>query len=157
GLRDSPMPRDGTFARTWQIILAVFGVLGFALALREVDAYLDRKIDTRMSDPAFIRQVASQVRPALIFDSNGSILADLGAMQYFDEITVKFPDMDNKPGEIVLKPKILLTYPPDISGIGGIQISPVARRGPGFTWYYRVGEILMMKEKMPRPFRGLSL
>ncbi len=147
------MTESGHFATT-KAIIGTFLTLGTVVAvIMGFDAYLDHKIDAKMSDPVFIREVASHVRPALIFDSNGSILADLGAMQYLDKITVNFPDIESKPGEIVLKPKVLPTYPPDISGIGGIQISPVARRGPGFTWYYKVDEILMMKEKMPRPFR----
>src|SRR2546426_2701501 len=136
------MSETGHFATTKAIIGTLLTLVAVVGGIMGFNAYLDRKIDARMSDSAFIRQVASQVRPALIFDSNGSILADLGAMQYFDEITVKFTDVENKPGEIVLKPKMLLTYPPDISGMGGIQISPVAHRGPGFVWYYDVGEIM---------------
>ena len=137
---EAPTADHGPLARTWQIILAVFGVLGFALALRQVDAYLDHKIDARMSDPAFIRQVASQVRPALIFDSNGSILYDMGAGQYFDEISVNLQEeTEKKAGVIILKPKMLLTFPPEITGMGGVQIFPAAQRGPGLTWHFASG------------------
>jgi hypothetical protein len=147
------MPESGHLARTWAIVTAIIAVLGLVGAIVGVNTWIDRKIDARTSDPAFIRQVASQVRPALIFDSNGSIIADLGAMQYFDEISVTFHEGEKKPGEIILKPKVLLGFPPEITGMGGVQIFPAAQRGPGLTWRYEVEEFYIQKETVSRPFR----
>lgn len=147
------MVKDGQQARVWQIVIALFAIVGFVGVLLGINTYLDRKIESRVSDPEFIRTIAAQVRPAVIFDSNGSILADLGAMQYFDEILVNLPLVHGKPGAIVLKPKILLTFPPEITGMGGAQIYPAARRGAGLTWRYEIDDVILMKGEVPKPYQ----
>src|SRR5689334_1345599 len=104
--------------------------------------------------PEFMRAVASQVRPAVIFDSNGSILADLGGMQYLEAIQVSFPDREKGTGTIMLKPKLLLTVPPEITGMGGAQIFPIPKRGPGYEWAYGVDEIYLVKDDVPKPYHS---
>src|SRR6059036_3515008 len=90
-------------SRAWAVVTGLITLLGVVGAIVGFNAYVDHKIDAKMSDPTFIRTIASQVRPAVIFDSNGSILADLGGMQYFESITVSFPAIEKQPGEIVLR------------------------------------------------------
>ena len=147
------MAEAGHLARTWAVVSGIIALLGVVGAIIGFNAYVDHKIDVKMSDPTFIRAIASEVRPAVIFDSNGSILADLGGMQCLDSITVSFPDIEKKPGEIIVKPRVLLTFPPEIIGMGGAQVFPVAHRGSGYVWSYNVDGIYLMKENVPRPYR----
>jgi hypothetical protein len=37
--------------------------------------------------------------------------------------------------------------------MGGAQVYPIARRGPGLTWVYDVDFIVLMKETVPKPYR----
>ena len=63
----------------------LFAAISFTFALIYFVNYM---IDKKISNSEFINEVASRVRPALIFDANGSILADMGARKLINKIEI---------------------------------------------------------------------
>ena len=139
----------------WNILLAVSAIAGLLAILYAVDTYFDWKIENKVSDLDFVRKVASQVRPSVIFDSRGSILADTGAMQYLEKITVEFDTVGKKPGKVTVRPKQLMPHPPIITGIDGIFYIPQPLRGPGYEWNYELHSMIArgVQEETKTPYR----
>jgi hypothetical protein len=70
-------------------VYVIIGAVVFLFAAYHgFNAYLDSRIESRITDPAFMRELARNVRPSVLFDERGSILADLGAMRFIDSIEV---------------------------------------------------------------------
>lgn len=124
-----------TVVKSFFALLAIFGTL------YGIDSYVGHKIDSRINDADFIARVASEVQPALIFDSQGSVLTDLGASEYIDNIVVTKKDSKESPAgfyEIVVKPKHHLRNAPILSVLGGFTIGYDSRRGGMHNWIYDV-------------------
>ena len=61
-------------------------------------------IEDKINDPEFIGRVAQEVRPAIVFDHNGSVLSDSGGMRYIKEINVVLNRETKEPQKIILSP-----------------------------------------------------
>jgi hypothetical protein len=84
-------------------------------------------------DETFLTTLAARVRPVCIFDSDGAIEADLGAMEYIEDIHV-IPNPQIYSFEVVVKAKRHLAYAPLVTGLD-LDLHPqVATRGKLHTW-----------------------
>ena len=75
--------------------------------------FIDHRVKSYTNNEEFIRQVAQNVRPSLIFNGEGSILADQGAQRYVDEhikITMT-PFTGIPPGGVIRPNRCELKYP----------------------------------------------
>ena len=126
------------------VVKAVVVITALASLIFGVPAFIDSRIDQRISNPDYIRQVASHVRPSLVFDATGSILIDLGAVQYIDNITtadvhpIGSAPQFRFPSEIIVSPKQHLVHPPRISSFDAVQFEVVVERGHRFDWKYNL-------------------
>jgi hypothetical protein len=60
-------------------------------------SYVDSLVDKRLKDREVIERLARIIRPSMIFDSNESTIADLGASEYIESIKiVKYKDQEKK-------------------------------------------------------------
>jgi hypothetical protein len=122
------------------ILAAAFGVVEF----------IDWRIERAINDEQFIRKVASNIRPYVIFDVDESILVDGGAMQYLERICVEIkgetwenakPEKKNVYNlEIIVIPKSYLAHAPLIEPLSGLRDIVIydGERGTGYQWTYEV-------------------
>ena len=75
----------------------------------------------------------------VIFDENGSILLDHGAMEVLEKIDVIRPaGGGNVPEKIVIQPKRHLAHAPILQTLENELINVEATRGKGYEWQYRL-------------------
>jgi len=126
-------------------IVAVLG--GVALVVSSIygfSVYVRTQVRNILEDDKFIKEIATRVRPSVIFDEKGSILANQGAMQYLDSIKVTVEthrDRANMPVRIVVSPKQLLSYPPIIESLNFNSFVISEKRGEQYNWIYTMQQL----------------
>ena len=95
------------------LIGAVIGALGYTLFFE--DRIVNRIVD-KLKSPEIIQQIASLVRPSVIFDQKGTIVHDSGGAQFIKEIKVEMTTPENpkstpEPNKIFLFPTKHLKEP----------------------------------------------
>ena len=119
------------------VVAIVAGVYG-------VVAFVDSRVERRLTEDDTLRKIASFVRPSCIFDERGSILYDSGAMQSIEEIKLEgLPKEEGKdrfplPVKIILRPKTFLREAPILSSLDAYVLGVKAERGEKFDWVYTV-------------------
>ena len=108
-----------------------------------VNSVIDARINKVVQGDDYVRRIAKEARPSVIFDSHGSILANQGAMEYFDNIDV----ITNKPAgllpafpeKIIVKPKQFLAQAPLLTLVdSGSEMDVKVERGEKFDGVYTV-------------------
>lgn len=128
-----------SFTRTFGTIAAI---LAFAVAIGGFFYLVDWRVRSVVEGEEFIKKIASHVRPYVIFDHEGRIIHDGGAMQYLlpvenNPIEVQKTIVGSEQSfdlRIDVKPNQHLTTAPLLevlsSHMGGITY----RRGEGYEW-----------------------
>jgi len=111
--------------------ITVLGVL--ASALYGITSFVDSRIERALADPRVLEAVASRVRPAVIFDSKNSILANQGGLQYINSIEV-VPGDGTVPREIRIRPAAFLSVAPLLESLDEPGLNGTASRGEGTEW-----------------------
>ena len=121
---------------TWSIVKVFIIIVGLIVTFYALDSLIERKIKKSITDPTYTKEIASQVRPFALFNANGTILIDMGAMQYLNDLRVIPSDDSRIPKKILLSPKRYMAHAPMITGID--QPGTVARpkRLAGLDWEY---------------------
>ena len=115
----------------WQ---AFIGVLALILgAFFGAESWVQKVARDAILDERFLATLASRVRPVCIFDSHGAIEADLGAMEYIEDIKVN-PVPKNFGFEVVIKAKRHLAYAPVVSGLDIGVYPQTSTRGKLHEW-----------------------
>ena len=117
-------------------------------------AWIDDRIESTVSKPEFLSMLAAQVRPSAIFNGKGSILADMGAMQQIDRISVEYSNTLT----VVVYPKRHLSVAPIITSIDNPATLATAERGSGFSWIFtfKTGGYFEISDNEAIPVGGLS-
>jgi hypothetical protein len=112
------------------------------------NAYLDSRIESRITDPAFMQELARNVRPSVVFDENGDVLADLGAMKLIDSIKVS--RNTDEVWTITISPSEFLGVEPVLEGVDS-QFVIHAERGNKYDWVYQLYRVhpLLVSEIPP--------
>ena len=101
------------------------------------------RVRSIVNDPGFISEVAHRVRPAMVFDSEGRVLADTGALAFLENV----PEVESAPkGEtryhtkITVRPKGFLPSEPIIESLDLGDVSITAKRTRGTAWEILVAD-----------------
>jgi hypothetical protein len=122
--------------RTVSSFLVVVGALGaIASFLYGIQAFIDGRVKAAIQDPAFISQLSRNLRPSVVFDSRGSILADLGAMQHINDIRVVAKK--DAPIEITVSPMESFAVEPVLESLDARFVTK-AERGQKYDWIFRL-------------------
>ena len=108
----------------WAIILSFGSIIGIFISFTALQTFIDSRINTFVNNHEFIRKVAKNVRPMLVFDSNGAILIDNGALEYIDKIEV-VPNPGQLPSKIILHPKQFLSTIPILTSFSDRLIESI--------------------------------
>jgi hypothetical protein len=105
---------------TWTIVSVIVTIIGGVVSgALWMAGNIDRKIEQKVNDPNFIKKLADEVKlPFLIFDEDNRVIADYGAYEYLQKISV----VKSKQGEVEairITPKHFMNTPPILENING--------------------------------------
>ena len=124
---------------TITILKVIFGVMSAAILLfggyHGLNSYLDRRIEARISNPAYLQKLARSVRPSLLFDDKGSIVADMGAGTLVKNISISKNDKGGL--DIIITPLEYIGIEPVLEALDhGYNIE--GERGEMFDWRFHL-------------------
>jgi len=130
---------------TWAVfvgIAAFVGVAGLFYGIAHwAEERIDKTVERKLSDEVILRKIAAQSRPALIFDANESITADMGAAQLVKEIRITTKDPDGWPTHVHIDFNKHLAIPPILTSMHEIcAITP--SRGKGLSWEFQITDVV---------------
>ena len=124
---------------TANILRAIYALVGTVIFLfvsyHGLNNYIDRRIDNKINNSDFLHELARHVRPSLVFNDNGSIIADMGAVQYIIDIKVSKGDKNSI--LIIISPNEYLGVEPILESLDA-EYSIHAKRGPKFDWIFNL-------------------
>jgi hypothetical protein len=112
------------------------GLIAVIAAVYGVTRFIDWRIERRIRDESFLKRIASSLRPTVIFDEDGAILVDQGAMELLTTIEVKKNEENGLPIEIIVEPRQYLAYQPLIETLDNELVDFSVKRAKGFAWSY---------------------
>jgi hypothetical protein len=119
----------------YNTILAIGAILGVVAA---VTLYIDYRIENKITDDKFLKELSHSIRPTVVFDQNNSILANMGAMEYIEDINVVVED--GEPKKIVLSPKVFLGVAPILECLDG-HFEIIKKQGEKYNWEYELKHV----------------
>lgn len=132
-------PRRGfkDTAQRWQKALdrpLTFMALAFGIAASYF-AVIEWRVRSIVKDPDFVAEVARRTRPAMVFDSEGRVLADTGVLTFLEGV----PKVETGvPGRfdtrITVRPKTVLPAEPIIQSLDEGNVSVTAKKIQGTAW-----------------------
>jgi hypothetical protein len=133
-----------------EIIAAVVVVIG---AIYGFTRFVDKRIESRIREDAFLRKLAGALRPSVIFDHNGSILIDQGAMRFIEGIDVELDENVPYPKRIAIHPKQHLSYAPLLTPLESDMANISTHRGQKHDWIYTVEYFMTSDERETLRYR----
>jgi hypothetical protein len=130
------------------ILLSAIGVIAAAIAtcfavylwvLRTIDSTIERKL----SSPAVLRKIAAESRPSIIFDTNESIVADLGGSEFIKSISITRKQQGQEM-TIAVDFNIYLPTAPLLTPLDGGGVMITSERGKGLRWRYHLQYITVL-------------
>ncbi|MDO9264171.1 MAG: hypothetical protein Q7U02_09405 [Desulfosalsimonadaceae bacterium] len=128
------MSRLNEFIKENTYVLKLVGFLVTVIGLFiTADSYLDSKIERKITDTAYIRELSNQLRPFLLFDEQGIVTFDHGADKKIKDIDV---DLKNK--NIVIETSEFFQNAPFLIAVGADTYSFEAERIGSKKWRYKM-------------------
>ena len=111
-------------------------IVGFVFLIIGI---IEVRVNQKINNPKFLLELSAKVQPALIFNANSSILADMGAEKLIKSINV-IKDKDKKfPWKtlrITITPQNHLSYPPLLESLDTYLYVQAVSRGKANDWVY---------------------
>ena len=137
------------------VMSALLGAfLGIVAVYFTFNAHVVSLIDQRISSDKYLKKIAEQLRPSMIFDQKESILIDNGASKYIENIHVKTKNTSGKEvlDHIIIIPKMYLQIYPFLESLDqSYRITP--ERGKKFEIIYRLENTQFVGGASNRRFR----
>jgi hypothetical protein len=135
---EKPKEIKGAGTRFWEFLNTPLGVV---VALITVAAacfqFVDWRVNSTVSNPDFMAQLAKRARPSMVFNSEGVILSDTGARSLL-EGTPEVDTTSNRPAgydvRITIRPKEMIVGEPILESLDLSNVSVTARRISGTAW-----------------------
>ena len=121
----------------WELLLGVVTIVAILFAVTGYVRYLVNKM---LDSPETIDKLSKLIRPAVIFDNEGRVLADLGAMEYIESIVVT-SGIERLPIRIELKCKTFLALPPLLTSLDIYAYEETVSRNGKFGWIFNLKPI----------------
>jgi hypothetical protein len=136
--------------------LSIFTTLvGIAGIIYAFTTFIDYRIKTVVQDENYVRRIAAEVRPSVIFNGNGVILVDQGAMRYLNAVKILDyqPEQPwtNVPLRILVSPKQFLSFAPLLTPLDPTVSGSDVERTNQFDFVYTIGTGMMSTWVPPAP------
>ncbi|TRZ74239.1 MAG: hypothetical protein D4R93_06885 [Deltaproteobacteria bacterium] len=116
-------------------------------ALYGVVLFIDKRIDRKLRDDAYLRKIASVLHPIVIFDHKGSILIDQGAMRFIASIKVEPSKILPYPEHIIVSPNKHLAQAPLLTLLDADMANVKASRGTKYDWVFALDYFMTNSER----------
>ena len=120
--------------------LALPAIIGIGVVFASVvgfNLYVYNLVEQKTSSDEFIKRLGDRVRPSLIFDANGTIIADSGALDLIEIPEIEEIGEGPSPGYIItIRPKQYLSMAPFLQMLGGPSYALTAERTKGVNWKF---------------------
>jgi len=146
GNRSDSQPIDRRFV--WHIFLGIGSFAAVSVLVWYSANWLQDRVDqavaAKLTDEKVLRQIAEQVRPALIFNSNEAIIENMGAVPFIADngngihIT---KESDGWPRHIHIDFVKQFSNPPILNSMYEVTVI-TPKRGKGFSWDFDVSDVL---------------
>ena len=140
----------GEFHNAKTVLEIVGLVVALIIAALGAQAWLESRIDNAveakmrsvLSDETILRKIAAESRPSVIFDGNGSILQDMGAVQYLKPDDIRIAEHLNDQG-IIIPAKLHVGFVRPVSSAPIVTslrdpASIIASHGKGLDWEFAI-------------------
>ena len=129
-----------------------FWLLGIFALFYALNIYIDQRVEKKINDPQVIQKIVAKVRPAIIFDLKGSIINDMGGMQYIEDIHVEVTDQHLC--KIVVTPKAYMAQAPILTSMDEENQYLISiKRSLKFNWEYTLEVVVGVGIKESSHFR----
>src|SRR5258706_11091856 len=115
----------------WQKSIATLAAI--IAIVYSLQTWIHSSAQKAVLDERFLTTLAARIRPVYLFDSRGTIEADLGAGDYIDQIQIR-PTPKNYGFEIIITPKRHLIYAPLVSAVDVDLFAHTSQRGNKHDW-----------------------
>ena len=126
----------------WVIVSASAVVLTIGMAFLKARKYIEDRIKESLSSKEFIGKVSLLVKPDMIFDEKGSILADRGASSFIKDkgihFTMEQDTFGSVPSEIRISFTSHLKLPPLLTPLNPDNTFVWSERGESHDWIYKL-------------------
>ena len=124
------------------VVFAMIGLIIGALAVYfPMLSLIETLIEAKLNDEKFMGNLVANIRPSVVFDHRGSIIANMGALEHLGEIHVKIgentPYRERIPEQIIISPNKFLSVPPLLESLD-VVINTTIERGPKFDIIYNI-------------------
>jgi len=105
-----------------------------------------------VKDPEFLAEVARRSRPAMVIDSEGRVLSDMGALSLLEGVPgVEAVGPSKSYVKITIKPRTMLPAEPIVQALDEANVSVTAARGHGVSW-----EVVLVPRFVAFAFEGAT-
>jgi hypothetical protein len=136
---------NGSPPNAGAMLKVVFAVVSAGIVLlvayHGLNSYIDSRIDSKIHNADFLKKLSRSVRPSLVFDEKGSILADIGAVPFVSNISVSKGPKDSL--KITVSSVEYLGIEPVLEALDD-QYAIRAERGQKFDWVFHLTGIQML-------------
>jgi hypothetical protein len=117
---------------------ATGAVLVVAAALWGGYEIVDHLVESKISDEAYMSQLAKRLRPNLVFDASGSVLSDRGALELVEPPKVEsIEEGDAEALRVTIRPREFLALPPVLESLDQPAVI-TSERGEGISWIFTI-------------------
>lgn len=114
-------------------VLPWLSALGVLVAL--IGPYVEWRVRSIVGDPEFKKEIARRVRPSLVFNSEGVVSNDTGALELLESVPeVRKAPKDDHTFFVTIRPKAWLAAEPILESLDIGAVSVTLERLPGTAW-----------------------
>lgn len=126
-----------TFA---SILSAIAALVAIILFVNWLNNHIDERVTQQTSSDEFINKLSENIKPYVLFNQNGTILYDGGAMKYIDSIKLDTTGSgtDVFVMKVTIKPKQFMKIVPFLECIDYPEHTFRSKRGNGFDIIYNL-------------------
>ena len=121
----------------WTIFKGFIWILGAIATLYAFHLHVKRVVESYANSPEFISKVASETRPALMFDQNFSIIADQGGSKYINDIEIT-PPPPAHPTQMIVRVSTHLSHEPFLESMSANEYLITASRWKKHDWVFQL-------------------
>ena len=135
------------------VLITVFAVLGGFSLIWGFIAFIDWRVKKKITEESFIRLLAGQLYPWLVFDSNEAIVIDHGGTIFVESIDIQIENPSEPPKKIIISINQHMATAPLLTILDNEAANQTFTRGKGNSWEFKLDYFQIFDEVYTRRFR----
>ena len=123
----------------WVILQVLASIAALVSIVYGFKKYVESLVTKKLESGETIDRISRLIRPSVIFDNKGVILADLGAMEYLKSLDLAYDDkIQELPIRVEVKCKKFLALPPLLTSLDNYSYLEKSTRGKELSWVFEL-------------------